>query len=176
MKQSNITSIDDYYFEHILLEEGLRDFLDRILDKLVSIVKGEQKAFLRKLSREKNKNQKVRMLNRRIEELASNYIQKFSQERRSKNLEKMIDLEKDIIELLKLYETINGKKHKRDVHRKTGLFDRVFLWPELLEKGVTKRDLQEQYEEKVNSIRTRANRKIKRAEEELEYFMKILPN
>jgi hypothetical protein len=155
-----------------IINEGIIDFFKGIWEKITNLVKGEQKVFFEKFTKESSKTQKVRMLNVRIEELAQRYVEKVME--MGKKPEDLIDIEKDLIQLFKVYYKVTGKTHKRDVHRKTGLFNRVFLWQDLIPKGVTVQEIEQQYRDKIDSIRRRADRKIQRAEEELEYFMTIL--
>lgn len=159
-----------YYEEFVA--EGLLDFFKGLWQKLIDLVSGEQKVFFRKLEAEDSKNGKIKLLNQRIEELAQRYIDDIMN--KDKDPLDLLDSERDLIQLFKIYTKITGKFHKRDVHRKTGLFDRIFLWPDLIKKGVTKEDIEQQYRDKIESIRRRADRKIQKAEEELAYFMKIL--
>lgn len=171
----NIKSIEEFAAECDHLDEGFRDFLASVWIKLVYLSQGSQRAFMLKLSRENNKAKKVKMINDRIEELARDYISGILEKGKSTDSTKMLRLETYLIQNFKLYESITGKKHPRDIHRQTGLFDRVFLWPDLIPKGVTKEDIMLSYQDKIESIRTRADRKIKRAEEELAHWMVILP-
>ena len=172
----NIKTIDEYLAEQEsgILDEGIIDFIKTIWYSLVDVVTGSQKVFMTKLAKTSNKNTKVKMINKRIEELASDYIDGILEKGKDIDASNMVDIEKNLIQLFKLYHSMTNKVHVRDIHRQTGLFDRVFLWPDLIPQGVTKADIEHMYTEKINSIRTRAERKIKKAEEELAHYMRVL--